>query len=66
MPNNYKRENKSDLKEDENEEETKEGGGGCCGGWFGLKYVLGKLGSIVVDDPEEAFSAGLFLHMITP
>ncbi|MDR3547376.1 MAG: hypothetical protein P4M11_03720 [Candidatus Pacebacteria bacterium] len=59
LPNNYKRDNKSELREEENEEETKEGEAGCCGGWLGLKYVLNKVGGIIVDDPEEAFTAGI-------
>ena len=60
MPNNYKRDNKNDFEEDGEEEETKDSGPGCCGGWFGLKFILNKVGSIIIEDPAEAFTAGLF------
>ena len=58
MPNNYKKDNKNDLDEDGGDEEIKEPSDGCCGGWLGLKFVLNKLGSIVIEDPAEAFTAG--------
>lgn len=61
-PDNYKRDNKNEIDEDENEE-IKDQNPGFCGGWCGLKFVLNKVGSIVIEDPAEAFTAGnLNLH----
>ena len=43
---------------DDSDEESKTSGG-CCSGWFGLKFIINKISGIVVDDPNEAWTAGI-------
>lgn len=60
MPNNFKKDHKSDL-DDDSDEEVKNASSGCCGGWFGLKFLFNKLSGAIVDDPSETWTAGTIL-----